>query len=172
MRERCPPDGQRVSLDGTKRKVRQRHPVDADAQPARSHPGARPQCPLFTPRRVEKLRPEVEQMCDLLDDLGGEGDFVGSVAFLLPANVISALVGVPAEDRDTRPLIYDLTVGIEQTASPEDLAAAEVSGAKLTEYLRTSSLVDGPSRRTISSARSRPPTGRTPPNPRCSSTPR
>ena len=90
-------------------------------------------------------------MCDdLLDDLGGEGDFVGSVAFPLPANVISALVGVPAEDREAlRPLIYDLTVGIEQTASPEDLAAAEVAEAKLTEYLRTSSLVDGPSRRTI-----------------------
>ena len=129
---------ERVSLDGTKRKVRSGtlsmlmlNPPDhtrVRGLVARS----------FTPRRVEKLRPEVEQMCDdLLDDLGGEGDFVGSVAFPLPANVISALVGVPAEYLPyLRPLIYDLTVGIEQTASPEDLAAAEVSGAKLTEYLQ------------------------------------
>ena len=62
---------ERVSLDGTKRKVRSGtlsmlmlNPPDhtrVRGLVARS----------FTPRRVEKLRPEVEQMCDdLLDDLG------------------------------------------------------------------------------------------------------
>ena len=63
----------------------------------------------FTPRRVERLRPEIAAMTDeLLDELGGSGDFVDSLAFPLPANVISALVGVPQADRDwLRPLIAD-----------------------------------------------------------------
>ena len=81
----------------------------------------------FTPRRVEQLRPEVTDMCDeLLDNLGGEGDFVDEVAFPLPANVISALVGVPKADREyLRPMIAALGVGIEPTASEEEVAAAD-----------------------------------------------
>lgn len=91
----------------------------------------------FTPRRVEQLRPEVEAMCDaLLDDLGGEGDFVDTVAFPLPANVISALVGVPEADREyLRPLISDLGVGIEPTASDEEIAKADVAGEEITAYV-------------------------------------
>lgn len=91
----------------------------------------------FTPRRVERLRPEVEEMCDeLLDDLGGEGDFVDRVAFPLPANVISALVGVPKADREyLRPLVSALGVGIEPTASDEELAAADAAGEEITEYV-------------------------------------
>lgn len=91
----------------------------------------------FTPRRVEQLRPEVEEMCaELLDALDGDGDFVGSVAFPLPANVISALVGVPKADRDElRPLISALAVGIEPTASADQLAAAEEASGAITEYL-------------------------------------
>ncbi|MEM8705576.1 MAG: cytochrome P450 [Actinomycetota bacterium] len=91
----------------------------------------------FTPRRVEQLRPEVTAMCDqLLDELDGEGDFVDHVAFPLPANVISALVGVPESDRAyLRPMISDLGVGIEPTASAEEIAAADAAGEVLTEYL-------------------------------------
>lgn len=91
----------------------------------------------FTPRRVERLRPEVEQMCDeLLDDLGGEGDFVDRVAFPLPANVISALVGVPKADREyLRPLVSALGVGIEPTATEEEIAAADAAGEEITEYV-------------------------------------
>jgi len=91
----------------------------------------------FTPRRVERLRPEVEEMCDeLLDDLGGEGDFVDRVAFPLPANVISALVGVPKADREyLRPLVSALGVGVEPTASDEEIAAADAAGEEITEYV-------------------------------------
>ena len=91
----------------------------------------------FTPRRVEQLRPEVEAMCDgLLDDLGGEGDFVDKVAFPLPANVISALVGVPEADREyLRPLIGDLGVGVEPTASDEEIAIADKAGEEITAYV-------------------------------------
>ena len=39
----------------------------------------------FTPRRVEKLRGEIIEMTDhLLDELGAEGDFVKSLAWMLP----------------------------------------------------------------------------------------
>lgn len=91
----------------------------------------------FTPRRVEQLRPEVEAMCDaLLDDLGGDGDFVDRVAFPLPANVISALVGVPEADREyLRPMISDLGVGIEPTASEAEIARADAAGAEITGYI-------------------------------------
>ena len=91
----------------------------------------------FTPRRVERLRPEVTDMCDeLLDTLGGEGDFVDEVAFPLPANVISALVGVPSADRAyLRPLIAALGVGIEPTASDDEVAAADAAGEEITEYV-------------------------------------
>lgn len=97
----------------------------------------------FTPRRVEQLRGEIVEMTDgLLDALGGEGDFVEAVAFPLPANVISALVGVPEEDRDwLRPLIADLVPTIEPTATAEMLdkadIASEKSGAYLTELIAT-----------------------------------
>jgi len=76
-------------------------------------------------------------MCDeLLDDLGGEGDFVDRVAFPLPANVISALVGVPKADREyLRPLVSALGVGIEPTATEEEIAAADAAGEEITEYV-------------------------------------
>jgi len=76
-------------------------------------------------------------MCDaLLDDLDGDGDFVDKVAFPLPANVISALVGVPEADREfLRPLIYDLGVGIEPTATDDEIAAADTAGEEITAYV-------------------------------------
>lgn len=91
----------------------------------------------FTPRRVEQLRPEITAMTDsLLDELGGEGDFVDAVAFPLPANVISALVGVPESKRDwLRGLITDLVPMIEPAASDEAIAKAEVAGAEAAVYL-------------------------------------
>lgn len=91
----------------------------------------------FTPRRVEMLRDEVVRMTDgLLDGLDGEGDFVEALAFPLPANVISALVGVPEEDRDwLRPLIADLVPTLEPTATAEVMAKADAAGAKANTYL-------------------------------------
>ena len=57
----------------------------------------------FTPRRVEALRPRVEELVDqLLDDVAGAGSFdvLDALAFPLPVIVICELMGVPAEDRD------------------------------------------------------------------------
>ena len=91
----------------------------------------------FTPRRVERLRSDITDMADeLLDNLAGEGDFVDQVAFPLPANVISALVGVPKADRAyLRPLIAALGVGIEPTATPEEIEIADAAGEEITGYL-------------------------------------
>jgi len=91
----------------------------------------------FTPRRVEKLRGEVVAMTDgLLDALEGEGDFIEALAFPLPANVISALVGVPESDRDwLRPLIAAMVPTIEPTATAEVMDKAEAASATASDYL-------------------------------------
>ncbi|MBW8486597.1 cytochrome P450 family protein [Actinomadura parmotrematis] len=57
----------------------------------------------FTPRRVEGLRPRVQEIADgLLDGLAerGGGDLIEEFAVPLPVQVICELLGVPAEDRD------------------------------------------------------------------------
>ena len=92
----------------------------------------------FTPRRVEGLRCSVEAMtAELLDPLApaSEVDLIEQLAFPLPANVISELVGVPRADRDwLRPLVSDLAGTLEPNRSPEDMERAEVSGAKVAAY--------------------------------------
>jgi cytochrome P450 len=57
----------------------------------------------FTLRRMEELRPRVEQIAtELLDALppAGRVDLMAEYAFLLPVFVICELLGVPADDRD------------------------------------------------------------------------
>jgi cytochrome P450 len=57
----------------------------------------------FTGRRVESLRPRIQQITDeLLDEMlpAGHGDLVDALAFPLPIIVICELLGVPAADRD------------------------------------------------------------------------
>ncbi|MFI8962329.1 cytochrome P450 [Streptomyces sp. NPDC053493] len=58
----------------------------------------------FTGRRVEALRPRIQQLTDeLLDAIepAGRADLVDSFAFPLPITVICELLGVPAADRDS-----------------------------------------------------------------------
>lgn len=57
----------------------------------------------FTPRRVEGLRPRVQQLTDeLLDRMRDqdEADLIAAFAFPLPVTVICELLGIPVEDRD------------------------------------------------------------------------
>ncbi|WMX44285.1 cytochrome P450 [Streptomyces roseicoloratus] len=57
----------------------------------------------FTGRRVEALRPRIQELTDeLLDAMApnGRADLVDSFAFPLPITVICELLGVPAADRD------------------------------------------------------------------------
>ncbi|GAA2248480.1 cytochrome P450 [Streptomyces ruber] len=56
----------------------------------------------FTGRRVERLRPRVQEITDALLDAmlpGGRADLVESLAFPLPMTVICELLGVPELDR-------------------------------------------------------------------------
>ncbi|BBH66363.1 cytochrome P450 hydroxylase [Actinoplanes sp. OR16] len=57
----------------------------------------------FTARRIESLRPRIEEITrDLLDAIEGKDrvDLIDTFAFPLPIQVICELLGVPADDRD------------------------------------------------------------------------
>jgi cytochrome P450 len=57
----------------------------------------------FTSRRIEELRPRIEQLTtELLDAIGagGEVDLLDTFAFPLPITVICELLGMPTRDRD------------------------------------------------------------------------
>lgn len=93
----------------------------------------------FTPRRVEELRASIEVMSrELLDDLAatGGGDLMARLAFPLPANVISELVGIPRTERDwLRPLILDLAATLEPGRGAEEAERAKASRDKVRAYL-------------------------------------
>jgi cytochrome P450 len=58
----------------------------------------------FTARRIEALRPRIEEITDeLLDAMAGRErlDLIDAFAFPLPIQVICELLGVPAADRDS-----------------------------------------------------------------------
>jgi len=88
----------------------------------------------FTLRRMEELRPRVEQLAtQLLDDLPATGpvDLMAQYAFLLPVYVICELLGVPADDRDD----FAAWSSIMVDESTRDQAME--AGAKLHGYLTT-----------------------------------
>ncbi len=90
----------------------------------------------FTPRRVEALRPRVQQIADeLLDGIAGhdEADLIDAFAFPLPIIVICELLGVPAADRaDFREWTAILTVPI---ASREMAARRRAAAIAFNDYL-------------------------------------
>lgn len=71
----------------------------------------------FTPRRVAELEPRIREMTiGYLDGLVGSGgfDFIEEVAGKVPMDVISALLGVPSEDRSELRRRADLLVHREE----------------------------------------------------------
>jgi cytochrome P450 len=86
----------------------------------------------FTLRRMEGLRPRVEQIAgELLDALPPTGrvDIMAEYAFLLPVLVICELLGVPADDRDDF-AAWSNTMVDESTRDESNAASG-----KLFEYL-------------------------------------
>jgi cytochrome P450 len=83
----------------------------------------------FTPRRIEELRPRIEDIVHgLLDDLAAAGadarvDLVAGFAFPLPFTVICELLGVPQPDRAA--LGRGLTELLVPTSTPEQYAEAK-----------------------------------------------
>ena len=88
---------------------------------------------------MEQLRPDVQRLVDgLLDRVqdDGEMDVVGDVAAVLPAAVISKLLGVPAEDRVKFMAWSDTALGLQgnRRASLEVALRAQEAYVSLQEY--------------------------------------
>lgn len=89
---------------------------------------------VFTPRRIETLRPMIQQVTD--DLIGkflsrGSVDLLSEFAWPLPGSVISEIVGVPQQDSGTfKEWILD-AVGPDAT----DLAASGAAFAAIASYL-------------------------------------
>jgi len=94
----------------------------------------------FTPRRIEALRPAIEQLIDpLLDELAERGtdDLLDRLAFPFPVAVIGELLGVPTQDRAAfRTLVRDSTAFIEAAPTKEQLDQAEAALADMTAYFQ------------------------------------
>jgi cytochrome P450 len=84
----------------------------------------------FTPRRVRNLEPNIRELATHYIDAfieKGECDFIAEFAGKLPMDVISEMLGVPKEDRDTLRGWADLVVHREEgrpEVPPEGIAAA------------------------------------------------
>ena len=94
----------------------------------------------FTPKRVDDLRPRIDELTvPLLDAMAaaGEVDVMEALAWRLPATVISELVGVPDEDRERfRGIVRDVVVLLEVGTSEAEQARGLESGARLREFFR------------------------------------
>lgn len=81
----------------------------------------------FTARRIEALRPRVQEIVDgLLDDLAKQGSPADLKKFLaepLPVTVICEVLGVPAEDRETFRGLTDAVMSTTVFTSDEAQAA-------------------------------------------------
>ncbi|WP_405812047.1 cytochrome P450 [Streptomyces sp. NBC_01520] len=90
----------------------------------------------FTPRRIEALRPRVEQITgELLDAMvpAGSADLVDALAFPLPMTVICELIGVPDLDRDRfRQLSNAIVAPVSRETESE---AVHAMGAYLDELI-------------------------------------
>ncbi|MFJ8751913.1 cytochrome P450 [Streptomyces sp. NPDC102441] len=90
----------------------------------------------FTARRIEAMRPRVEQITgDLLDAMvpAGSADLIDAFAFPLPMTVICELLGVPDIDRDAFRLMSNAIV---TPVSPEkESEAVHAMGAYLDQLI-------------------------------------
>lgn len=90
----------------------------------------------FTARRIEALRPRVQQITDgLLDAMlpAGQADLIDALAFPLPMTVICELIGVPDLDRDAfRRLSNDV---VSPAGAQEESDAVHLMGGYLAELI-------------------------------------
>ncbi|GAA0223736.1 cytochrome P450 [Cryptosporangium japonicum] len=91
----------------------------------------------FTARRVELLRPRIQEIADgLIDAFAARGtaDLVGEYAFPLPIEVICELLGVPADDHDR---FRDLSAKVVTPArDPAGMGAIVLAFEQLKAYVR------------------------------------
>ncbi|GAA0575422.1 cytochrome P450 [Paractinoplanes ferrugineus] len=94
---------------------------------------------VFTARRVSALREtvagQVDELLDWLESYGDGVDLVGNLAYPLPIWVITALLGVPVEDRGRfRRLAEALTGVLELHWTEEDRVKADAAADELIDY--------------------------------------
>ncbi|TXS39075.1 cytochrome P450 family protein [Streptomyces sp. OR43] len=90
----------------------------------------------FTPRRIEALRPRVQQITDgLLDTMlpAGRADLLDALAFPLPLTVICELIGVPDMDRAAFRVMSNAVVS--PAGAREEGDAVRAMGTYLTELI-------------------------------------
>jgi len=94
----------------------------------------------FTPSAIERLRPRVQQLVDeCLDRAADAGsiELVDDLAFPVPFQVISELLGMPTERSDEiRDWSQTLTAALEPTADDVIMEAADAASQQLGGYLR------------------------------------
>ncbi len=93
----------------------------------------------FTPRVIEALRPRVEELVDsALDaiDAAGRADIVSGLAFPLPFDVISEMLGMPDGDKDQ---IRDWSGAIVKTLdpilAPEEIREAMAANRSMADHI-------------------------------------
>jgi cytochrome P450 len=91
----------------------------------------------FTPRRVSELEPRIRELArGYLDEAlaAGRFDFMDDLAGRLPMDVISELIGVPAEDRDEVRRLSNLLVHREEGMDDVPPAGIEAALTLITYY--------------------------------------
>jgi cytochrome P450 len=93
----------------------------------------------FTPRRIAELRGRIQELVDAkLDAAASDGgmELVGDLAFPLPFEVISEMLGLPDTDRDQIRAWSGVVVrSLEPVTDPELMRAIEDAGTKLSELV-------------------------------------
>jgi cytochrome P450 len=94
----------------------------------------------FTPRTVEALRPQIQQLTDdLLASLEGEVDVIPAIALKLPITVIGQMLGVPADDHAA--LLPHIKIVVRSLATfeanLEEFTAIYHASNVIADYFRT-----------------------------------
>jgi len=93
----------------------------------------------FTPKAIEAWRPRVVEMVDeILDTIAADGgcDLVSTLAFPLPFQVISELLGMPTDERDQlRAWSQAITLTLEPLITAEERQAATDAAEHMREFV-------------------------------------
>jgi cytochrome P450 len=93
----------------------------------------------FTPRTIERLRPRIQQLVDeALDQAEGTDpwDLVTELAFPLPFQVISEMLGMPDSDRDQiRDWSHTLVRTLDPVIDEDEMRAAIRASNAMNDYL-------------------------------------